>query len=67
MLALSGNPLTTLVLSEPLATARRAGLVASLPNQGVSLFTYPPAVVLLKPQRTSDNAFEFTLAGPPGI
>jgi len=66
-LTLTGNPLTTLVLSEPLAATRLAGLVASLPDQGVSVFTYPLAVALLKPNRTLENDFAFTLEGPPGI
>jgi formylglycine-generating enzyme required for sulfatase activity len=67
-LTLAGNPLTTLVLPEPLAATRLAGLVTSLPNQGISVFTYPLAPVLLKPNRTLEgNAFEFFIAGPPGI
>ena len=66
-LVLDGNPLTTLVLSEPLAATRLAAQVESLPNQGVSVFTYPLAVDLLKPQQTFDNTFAFTLVGPPGI
>jgi formylglycine-generating enzyme required for sulfatase activity len=67
-LILTGNPLTTLVLSEALAITRLVGLVTSLPNQGVSVFTYPLAPVLLKPNRTLEgNAFEFFIAGPPGI
>jgi len=67
-LTLTGNPLTTLVLSEALAITRLVGLVTSLPNQGVSVFTYPLAVSLLKPNRTLEgNAFEFFVVGPPGI
>jgi hypothetical protein len=65
-MVLSGNPLTIFVLSELLAATRLDGLVASLPNQGVSVFTYPLAVILLKPNQTLDEAYEFTLAGPPG-
>jgi formylglycine-generating enzyme required for sulfatase activity len=60
------NPLTTLVLSEPLAATKLAGEVAALRNQGVSVFAYPLAVSLSSP-RLAAEAFEFTLAGPPGI
>jgi len=66
-LTLSGNPLATLVLSEPSADTRLAGLVASLANEDVSVFTYPLAIGLLKPRQTLDKAFSFVLAGPPGI
>ena len=67
-LSLTGNPLTTLVLPEALALTRLVGLVTSLPDQGVSVFTYPLVVSLLKPNRTLEgNAIEFLLVGPPGI
>ncbi|HXJ55824.1 MAG TPA: SUMF1/EgtB/PvdO family nonheme iron enzyme [Verrucomicrobiae bacterium] len=62
-----GNPFTTLVLSETLASTKLAAEVAALRNQGVSVFTYPLAVRLGSPQRTLDGAFEFTLTGPPGL
>ncbi len=66
-LFVDGNPLGTLVLSEPLAAKNLAGTVASLRNQGVSVFTYPLALSLVLPRRTAAGAFEFTLTGPPGI
>ena len=66
-LFLEGNPLTTFVLSEPMAATNLALVVAALQNQGVSVFTYPLAVGLLKPHQTLENAFEFTVEGPPGI
>jgi hypothetical protein len=62
-----GNPLVTVVLSEPLAATNLAGTVASLRNQGVSVFTYPLAISLASPRRTLAGAFEFTLNGPPGV
>ena len=67
-LTLTGNPLTTLVLSEALAATRLASFVTLLPDQGVSVFTYPLAVSLLKSNRTLEgNAFEFFIVGPPDI
>ena len=60
------NPLTTLVLSEPLAATNLAGTVASLQNQGVSVFTYPLTVQLVQP-RTLVGAFQFGITGPPGV
>jgi formylglycine-generating enzyme required for sulfatase activity len=65
-LNLSGNPLTTLVLSEPLAATRLAPLVASLTNQGVSVFTYPLVARLVRP-RMFIGAFHFGITGPPGV
>jgi formylglycine-generating enzyme required for sulfatase activity len=66
-LFVNGNPLTAFVLSEPLAAANLAPVVATLRNQGISVFTYPLAVRLLSPSRTVIGAFEFTLTGPPGL
>jgi hypothetical protein len=63
-LALDNNPLTSLVLSEPLA-ANLALVIANLRNQGVSVSTYPIAVSLALPHRVA-GSFEFTLVGPPG-
>jgi hypothetical protein len=60
-----GNPLTTLVLSESLATTSLAETVATMQNQGVSVFTYPITVRLLRP-RTLVGAFQFGISGPPG-
>jgi len=64
-LFMNGNPLTTLVLSEPLAATNLAVTVATLQNQGVSVFTFPLAVELIR-IRQPIGAFQFTLAGPPG-
>jgi formylglycine-generating enzyme required for sulfatase activity len=61
-----GNPLTTLVLSEPLAAVNLAGDVASLRSQGVSVFTYPLTVQLFR-LRQPIGAFQFAMAGPPGV
>ena len=66
-LLLDGNPFTTFILSEPLAATNLAAIVASLRNQGVSVFTYPVAVQLVSPGRTMIGAFEFSLTGPPGL
>ena len=65
-LGLEGNPLTTLVLSAPLAATNLAGTVASLQNQGVSVFTYPLAVQLIRPLALI-GAFKFAITGPPGV
>jgi len=40
--------------------------LSGLPNEGVTVFTYPPALRLSSPQRTASGAFKFTLTGPPG-
>jgi len=60
-----GNPLTTVVLSELNAT-NLATDFAFLQNQGVSVFTYPLTVQLLRP-RTLVGAFQFGITGPPGV
>jgi formylglycine-generating enzyme required for sulfatase activity len=59
------NPLTTFVLSEPLAATNLAADVATLQNQGVSVFTYPLAVQLVQPLPLI-GAFKFGIKGPPG-
>jgi len=61
-----GNPLTTFVLSESLAGTNLAGDVASLQGQGVSVFTYPLAVQLVRP-RAFVGRFQFGITGPPGV
>ena len=66
-LVLNGNPLTTLVLPEPLdATNHIAGDIAFLRNQGVSVFTYPLAIQLVKPLMLI-GSFKFGITGPPGV
>jgi formylglycine-generating enzyme required for sulfatase activity len=64
-LDLAANPLSTLVLSEPLAV-NLAETVATLRNQGVSVFTYPLMVQLVRLQNLN-GAFQFAIAGPPGV
>ena len=64
-LFLTGNPLTTFVLSELEAT-NLAAAVSLLRNQGVSVFTYPLAIQLLRP-RPLTGAFQFGITGPPGL
>jgi len=66
-LFVDGNPLTTLVLSEPLAATNLATIVATLRQQAVSVFTYPLAVQLISPRLNEGGEFEFTLTGPPGV
>jgi formylglycine-generating enzyme required for sulfatase activity len=70
-LSFLANPLTTFILSEPLAASTNLTVnlttIASLRNQGISVFTYPLAVRLLSPRRTLIGAFELTLTGPPGL
>lgn len=65
-LALTGNPLTTLILSEPTAMDL-AAMVASLRNQGVSVFTYPLAIRLAGESLREAGAFGFSVLGPPGV
>ena len=60
------NPLTTFVLPETLAATNLAGDVASLRNQGVSVFTYPLAAELVRP-RMFTGRFQFGITGPPGV
>lgn len=60
------NPLTTFVLPEPLAAMNLAGDVASLQSQGVSVFTYPLTVRLVR-LRQPIGAFQFVITGPPGV
>jgi hypothetical protein len=43
-----------------------AAEVATLQSQGVSVFTYPLAVQLVRP-RPLTGAFQFGLTGPPGV
>jgi hypothetical protein len=50
-----------------MAAGRLAATVASLRNQGVSVFTFPLTLQLASPGRTQAGAFEFTLTGPPGL
>jgi len=64
---LDGNPLSTLVLSEPLAETNLAATVALLRSEGVLVVTYSLAVQLISPTPTPDGAFEFALIGPPGV
>lgn len=65
-LFVNGNPLMTLVLPEPLAATNLAQVVASLQNGGVSVFTYPLEIQLFRP-RLLVGAFQFGIAGPPGV
>jgi hypothetical protein len=64
-LILIGNPLTALVLSE-VEAANLAQTVAVLRTQGVSLFIYPSTIQLVQPRRLT-GAFQFGIAGPPGV
>jgi len=64
-LLLDGNPLTQLVLSEAEA-AHLPGVIASLENQGIPVFTYPMEVQLKKLIQLP-GAFRFGIAGPPGV
>jgi hypothetical protein len=64
------NPLTTLVLSEPLAGSTNLSInlttISALQNQGVSVFTYPLTVQLVRFQ-LSPGGFQFDIIGPPGV
>ncbi|MDB6033276.1 MAG: hypothetical protein JWM16_3614 [Verrucomicrobiales bacterium] len=65
-LLLDANPLNTLVMPAPLAETSLAGTVATLRNQGVSVFTYRLAVQLTRLQ-SPIGAFRFSITGPPGV
>jgi hypothetical protein len=65
-LFVDGNPLTTFVLSEPLAATNLAATVAALQSEGVNVFTYPLAIQLIR-IRQPIGAFQFSIAGPPGV
>jgi|GEM_PF-939092 len=58
------NPLTTFVLSEVQA-ANLAETVVEMQNQGISVFTYPLTIQLVRP-RQLPGAFQFAITGPPG-
>ena len=60
------NPLTTFVMPEPLATGGLAEDVAALRSQGVSVFTYPLTVQLIR-LRQPPGAFQFAVTGPPAV
>jgi formylglycine-generating enzyme required for sulfatase activity/Leucine-rich repeat (LRR) protein len=60
------NPLTTFVLPETLAATNLAGDVAFLRDQGVSIFTYPLEVQLVRSLMLI-GAFKFGITGPPGV
>jgi len=68
-LNLNGNPLTTFVLPDPLATSSLAVTVASLKSHGVSVYTYPldGGLSLASPQRTTTGGFGFALTGPLAV
>ena len=66
-LLLDGNPLNTLVVSEPMAAGKLAALVASLRAQGVNVFTYPLTVQLVRLLPLVTDAFKFAITGPPGV
>ncbi len=66
-LDLAGNPLTTLVLSEPLAATTNLTGTLDLLRIKVFVFTYPLTVQLISPRLTGDGAFKFAVIGPPGV
>jgi len=53
-------------LSEPMAATNLAGLVATIQNRGVPVFTYPLVVQLVR-IRQPIGAFQFGVTGPPGV
>jgi hypothetical protein len=66
VLLVDSNPLTTFVLSEPLAATNLAETVATLRSQGVQVLTYPLAVQIVRPRQLT-GAFQFGISGPPGV
>lgn len=69
-LSFLANPLTTFVLSESLAASTNLtvnlGTLASLQSQGVSVFTYPLTIQLVRVLQLV-GAFKFGITGPPGV
>jgi formylglycine-generating enzyme required for sulfatase activity len=69
-LSFLGNPVTSLVLSEALAASTNLSVnlttVSSLPSQGVSVFSYPLTIHLVRPLPLI-GAFTFGITGPPGL
>jgi formylglycine-generating enzyme required for sulfatase activity len=63
-LFIDADPLNTFVLSELLAATNLADTVALLRSQGVSVFTYPLTVQLIR-IRQPLGAFQFAITGPP--
>jgi formylglycine-generating enzyme required for sulfatase activity len=61
-----GNPLTTFVVSELLAATNLAETIAFMQSQGVSVFTYPLTIQLIR-LRQPIGAFQFAITGPPGV
>ena len=65
-LELELNPLTNLVLSDPLAATNLAELVQFLRDHNVAVLTYPLTIQLVNP-RPIPGAFHFDLTAPPGV
>jgi hypothetical protein len=69
-LSFLANPLTTFVLPESLAASTNftvnLGTLASLQSQGVSVFTYPLTIQLVRLLQLV-GAFKFGITGPPGV
>jgi hypothetical protein len=61
-----GNPLTIVVLPEPLAITL-ADTIAAMGEQGIAVFTYPLTPQLAAPRITPDGSFQFNVLGPPGV
>jgi hypothetical protein len=57
-------------VSEPLAASTNLSVnlttIDSLPGQGVSVFAYPLAALLIRLQQPI-GAFQFAITGPPGV
>ena len=59
------NPLTTVVLPEPLEIPL-AETIATLQSEGVVVFTYPLAIEMALPREITDG-FNINVSGPPGV
>src|SRR5262249_42669565 len=60
------NPLTNLVLPEPLADTNLAELVQALRNQNIVVSTYA-LTIHFSPPRLLPGAFHMDITGPPGV
>jgi formylglycine-generating enzyme required for sulfatase activity len=67
VLGFLGNPLGAFVLPEPLAAKTNlTATIAALEANGVSVFTYPLEIELVRP-RSFVGRFQFGITGPPGV
>jgi Leucine-rich repeat (LRR) protein len=57
----------TLILPEPLALGSLADSVAYFKRLGIAIYEYPLEISIASPYRAQDQAFGFTISGPPAV